>query len=469
MLLLFTALISTAIRSAKISAGRAAAASAAEAAVFSLFSCYDTEIFRDWHLLVLNGGNDPGVYPAFLKEAADPVLHPDPLTGQNVLQLSLEECFLEGIRSAACSGGAAAAGQAILYMRSTIGISAVRELLPGTQESQIAEEAEGRARLSEDPNQELAKLKAAAEKEKAAASKDGTETAENGTPSVPDDFVNPLETASQLRASGLLGLVLPAGKTVSAEPFLGADAPSRRELQDGAGIIDAPDLSGPGSRLLLGEYILRHAGHFLVPSGRTPVCGAEYILAGRDSDAKNLTYVLEKLLLLRTGANALHILKDASLRTEADKTAQLIAASVGAPELGPLVTGLFISAWAFAESILDLRALMSGKRVPAIKRKGDWQLPAESFPLLLTDPDALIKDCPSGSSYNGWLRFLLSSADPKKSAPRLLDLIENSVRQNGRPSFRIDSCADSLSCVFRFRAENAEPFEVRRTYSYLPS
>ena len=457
LLLLFTALISTAIRSAKISAGRAMAAASAEAAVFSLFSCYDREIFADWHLLFLNGGEDPGVYLRFLKEEAAQAAVPDPLFGRDPLALAVTGCSIDGLRTAACGGGTAAAAQAVLYMKQTLGITAVSTLWNAAAAPLAGAESDGAARLADDPAKQLAEI----QKSPAA------ETAEKpDVPAVPDNE-NPIKVAEALQKKGLLSLLLPDGATVSGKKVSPASLPSGRTLSDGAGIIDAPSLSGTGDSLLLGEYVLRHTGNYLTPANGALAYGTEYILAGKDSDEKNLKSVLKRLLCLRTGANALTIAGDAALSGEAYAAADTLAAALAVPEAAPVLRVLFVTAWAFTESVLDIRALLSGMHVPAVKSAETWQLRAADIPRMLTEPDALLRDCPGGLAYTSWLRVLLALSGTKKVPLRLLDLIEGQVRSRGHEGFCIDTCVDALSCTISFYSENTVPFSVRQSGSYL--
>lgn len=65
--------------------------------------------------------------------------------------------------------------------------------------------------------------------------------------------------------------------------------------------------------------------------------------------------------------------------------------------------------WSFAESILDLRELFHGGRVPLTKTAATWQLSLENLPNLLEGLDSQRRDAKGGMSYEDYLQVLLLS------------------------------------------------------------
>ena len=144
-----------------------------------------------------------------------------------------------------------------------------------------------------------------------------------------------------------------------------------------------------------------------------------------------------------------------------------IAAALAIPEFQPAVEALLIAGWAWCESIVDLRALLGGKKVAPAKTAADWQLSISSIPDLLSRSGELEKDNPRGLSYEGYLRMLFLTKKQDTLQLRLLDIIESTVRTVcGRPSFRIDLCIDTAEASFGVMAENILNLETIRSFSY---
>ena len=67
---------------------------------------------------------------------------------------------------------------------------------------------------------------------------------------------------------------------------------------------------------------------------------------------------MNKLLLLREGVNFVYILADGEMRHSAELLAAAIAG--GAPGVTTALTAALLAAWAYGESLLDVRILLAG-------------------------------------------------------------------------------------------------------------
>ncbi|MBQ6468653.1 MAG: hypothetical protein IJJ50_01190 [Lachnospiraceae bacterium] len=490
MILVLSILLAS-LYSVRIAASRAVSAEAADEAVFSLFSEYDRDLFERYHLFFLDGGMDTGspAFPAhirFLKDSADYILHPGkgrlPASGAAPLALVIESCELTGYTTAAEQSGRILAAQAVRYMENTLGIQGVQLLLENAGRSGGSSgaggvEGSGSALLSKDLHGEMEQIR----KEAAAAASGtgaGSGNASSGSgppapnsglpaPAVPEDFENPIETVSEFQKLSLLSLVLPSGAQVSEKTADSASLPSGRTFEPSLGVVDLPAGISGSSRLLFNEYVLQHCGCFTSLNDGALSYGAEYLLSGKPSDKANLTAVVRSLMLLRTGANAAAILGDASLKAQASQAALMISAALAIPEFYAAVEALLTAAWAWCESIVDLRALLAGKKVAPVKDASSWQLSVGSIPSLLSEGDSFAKDHPGGLNYRNYLSILLLSKKQDLLQMRLLDMIESTVRSAcGRPAFRIDLCVDTLQADFVIRARNSFRLTARRQYSY---
>ena len=474
-------LILASLFSVRIAACRAVSAEAADEAVFSLFSEYDRDLFGRYHLFFLDGGMDTGswAFPAhirFLKDSADYILHPGKgrllSSGAAPLSLTMESCELTGYTTASEQSGRILAVQAVRYMENTLGIQGVQLLieaagsLSGTNASD-----NGEVLLSRDLQTEMAQIRKEAAAAVSAAAASSPDTSSSGaspdTAPLPEDFENPIETVSGYQKHSLLSLVLPAGAQVSAKTADTREWPSGRSCEPSIGVVDLPAGVSGSSRILFNEYILRHCGCFTAAGDGALSYGTEYILSGKSSDEENLKAAVRSLMLLRTGANAASILKDVSLKSQASQTALMIASALAVPEFHTAVEALLIAAWAWCESIVDIRALLGGRKVAPLKDSSSWQLSISNIPALLTQGDSFVRDHPGGLNYKNYLQILLLAKKQDLLQVRLLDIIESTVRTAcARPSFRIDLCIDTVEADFRILAENVFHLTAARRYSY---
>ena len=124
------------------------------------------------------------------------------------------------------------------------------------------------------------------------------------------------------------------------------------------------------------------------------------------------------------------------------------------------------AAWAYGESLLDLRNLLEGKKVPLVKDSAAWQLPLASLIFLRLTGDSHRHTADSGLDYKGYLRLLplLKNADSLTGS--LMDLVEWNVRlEKDRPDFRLDTCLDALR-VELHAAVGRNSYTIERSYGY---
>ena len=152
--------------------------------------------------------------------------------------------------------------------------------------------------------------------------------------------------------------------------------PSHRNLQKGIGRFPTKsDAQGKISSLFFCQYLLEHFGNAVDQKKENTLSyEMEYILEGKESDQQNLEAVVKKLLLMRSGANYLYLLTDAGKQAEVETLAVSLSTAIALPVLTGLVKQAILVAWAFGEAVMDIRALLDGKRVALIKTHDTWQL-----------------------------------------------------------------------------------------------
>ena len=222
---------------------------------------------------------------------------------------------------------------------------------------------------------------------------------------------NPLPHIEQLKKSGLISLVFPKEKQVSQKQIRGEEQASSRALRTGRGTFPVrSDVDEITKKLLFHEYILKKFGNAVEEEKekRSLAYEVEYLLEGKTSDQENLEAVLNKLLLIRMGLNFVYLQTDTAKQAEAGAMALALATAVALPMLEPVVKQVLLAAWAFGESVMDLRSLMSGKRVALVKTAENWQLSLSSLMKMGTSEDTQEgADVTDGWDYKSYLRMLL--------------------------------------------------------------
>ena len=192
----------------------------------------------------------------------------------------------------------------------------------------------------------------------------------------------------------------------------------------------------------------------------------EYLIGGSTRDADNLERALRELLLLRCAANILSIYRIPEVKEALETAANSIALLLLQPELESVLLPVLASGWALAESIVDIRGLLSGKRIPAVKSSGTWQVNVKDIPVLFTDPDSLMKGSESGISYPEYLGVLLVLRSGQTLRTRMMDMIECAVRGRGRADFRLDHCLDAVAFEASVRSEGSISLKVTKDGGY---
>ena len=177
----------------------------------------------------------------------------------------------------------------------------------------------------------------------------------------------------------------------------------------------------------------------------------EYLLEGKTSDQENLEAVLNKLLLIRMGLNFVYLQTDTAKQAEAGAMALALATAVALPMLEPVVKQVLLAAWAFGESVMDLRSLMSGKRVALVKTAENWQLSLSSLMKMGTSEDTQEgADVTDGWDYKSYLRNAVVFRKWRHLTMRTLDRVEqNLIYEKGLAFF-------SCRCMCN-KAQTAKP------------
>lgn len=145
----------------------------------------------------------------------------------------------------------------------------------------------------------------------------------------------------------------------------------------------------------------------------------EYLIAGKASDKDNLRAVVNRLILLREAANLQYLQTDVTKQELVLAAATAIGTATLTPELVPVYKQGLNAAWAYAESISDIRLLLDGQKVNVIKTKDQWHTDLTN----LAVQSSGIKQT-KGLSYQEYLQILLWTLPDGTLSYRAMDLIE---------------------------------------------
>ena len=469
LLLVMFSLIAAGLYSARQAAGRVVAASGTEQALFSLFGQYDRDLYEEYGLLFLDGGYGSGtLQPAKLleetEEGASYIFSPskgllasfnrDPVG----VRLRKEEDSITGYVLATDDGGRAFRRQICEIMQNKLGPAGLvflRQQLENEQQIMTAQEEEYDALSAEAENYTLPEIP----QEEAGAE-------ESPAPvEIPEDLFNPMETVRSMRAAGVLAMVFPQAADISPAETDRGSLVSGRGLESGMN-LPADGWEGSGEKILLLEYLAEEFPCYTSEekSGALQY-QMEYAIAGKYSDRDNLQETLLRLLHVREAANFLHILRDPALRSQAETMADILSILVLSPELSPVIAAAIELAWAYGESILDLRELTAGGKVPLVKDSASWQLSLAGLPFLRFRQSTGHHNA-SGLKYEEYLRILLLTKSADSLTASMMDLVEMNIRkERSRPDFRLDCCLDALRVELHTTAGRNE-YVIERSFGY---
>ncbi len=255
---------------------------------------------------------------------------------------------------------------------------------------------------------------------------------------------------NNMKAGGILGKVWK--KNISARAIDKYRLISKRgNINRGNGFYKDFRYNNYTDNLLFNEYLLEHFSNALNNKGNRALdYEIEYFLYGKESDVKNLRAVADNLLLIREGANYLHILSDSEKQSEAEGLAAVISTLLLSPEATDAVAQLIMAVWAFGESMLDVKDLFEGKRVPIIKTKKTFKLQLSNITDVFSQNYEECKD-PSALDYKDYLRILLLINNQKNNVLRSMDLIEaNLSLSDEHKNFKMDFCVEFIDLDIHF-------------------
>lgn len=265
-----------------------------------------------------------------------------------------------------------------------------------------------------------------------------------------------------------LSKVIPEDVQVSERSVALESVPSCRELSIGMGKAD-----GTEDQILQKQWFISYLCEYMkqaqemLPERREGGWldyQLEYMIAGKASDKENLDAVIGRLLLMREGMNYVFLLSHPEFKQKAEALALVLAGMTGNEGIIKSLEQLILLGWAYGESLVEVRQLLGGKELAAVKDTKDWQVPLSGLLPVLNDPgryDTQLKR-QEGIGYEACLRIFLMLESAETLSMRALDIIEGELGcQKGCKNLHVDHCVDYLTAQIWM-----EEIYLERSYGY---
>lgn len=436
-----------------------------DAALYSVFAEYNRELLEQYDLLFIDTSYGSGQgsivgLSAHLRAYMNENFQPKEKTRwlkRDLLSLTATDAEILEYALATDENGALLQRQAVDYIKEQYGLNCMKRV-------------QDQFKKAEDEN--LLSRDVSAEQNANQGTIDGIELpkrkiSEDEWEEVP--LNNPADTVNGSRKIGILSLVLDAKEPVSNEAVALSNYVSARNCEEGIGLGEREGLSG-AEKLLFDRYIQEKTDCYTTEEKNGLLqYQTEYILAGKASDMENLSWVADRLVFMRQAANISYLFSDGAKQAEAEALALSLSAVILAPELAEPVKLSILYAWAYAESVYDVKHLLEGKKIPLVKTSVNWHFSLQEMlqfrqHLGDTKSDEALEE---GLDYKEYLGMLLLATDSKKKVDRMMDVIEMDIRKTkGNSSFRLDTCVDYAKARVSVESGYGYGCEITRSYYY---
>lgn len=441
--------VSALIQSSSIQQSKTYSRAESELAIQSMFAEYHKVLLEEFDIFAIEGTYETGVYSS------------ENLVERFGVYATNQELEISQMQLLTDSGAISFKQQMIAYVEGKYGLDSFTELFG--EVSTWEEQRTYGDEITIESEEQVAQLV-----QEVGESEGTLDTADN-----------PLENLSAVKSMGILQLVVPDGMQVSSNTAQVSTLPSNRTLMQGINSYQQSE-SGITDTLLISEYLLDHYKNMVdaktasVTEGtqETQVGGLqyeiEYILEGGNSDKENLEGVVNKLLVMRTAVNYSCLQLSVAKKAEVSALALSIATASGLPLIQPVLEQTLLLGWAYGESIIDIRSLLSGNRVELVKTDANWQLDLEGLMTLGQAQDLNVgQDVEAGLNYENYLKILLCLESQDSLVVRGLDMIEQRMNLTyGYTYFQVDYCITQLQFMITDIVSNDYVYAYPVAFTY---
>lgn len=417
-----------------------------ERSVESVFAEYQKELLEEYDIFGLDGSYETGSY------TEDRVL--DRMT---VFGAIAGENQIEAIRFLSDNEGQEFADQVCRYLENLYGIDMIQDLIGREDEAKEQEEKAIDFQKREEENEK--------KMDEVLASGGSLEESGEGSEG---EIENPLGVLQKLKHRVLTEIVLPRDRVISQKSVEGMAGVSGRTRQEGKGNLPSVEANA-SEKLYMIAYIPDHFKSYTKAEDDRPLeYEQEYLIGGKQNDMENLQIVLNKIRRFRMAPNFLYLQTDETKKAEAKVLAGIVSALLGNPGLTEVVAQGVLMAWAYGESIMDLRVLTAGGKVPSVKTKENWKLSLSGLLKLGTTQDSGSSSAgESGLSYEDYLKMLSLLETKETLRMRMLDLLEWNLKMRlNCPFFQADACITRMRIQSICQLRRGITYQFSTYYAY---
>lgn len=402
----------------------------------SAFGRYHVPIWDNYHMLFLDGKDAKGQFNLSVLEG---ILMEEAALEQmerGFYRISLKNIEIEKYALATDQKGKFFREQACRAIKEKLAAQAADRIKGILKQGEALEKDSHKAEEKWKQAQEAAeKAKEAAEAAKKDGEGEAAKTAREAEKKLPE---NPMDFVSLWKKSPILTLVVENSFQISPKSISQKNSIQNRKLETG-------NLEKAGKETLEKLWLIQYLNtYFSCQSGAGAGGGdshaldyeLEYCIGGKETDSQNLEQAVNRLLLLREAGNFATIMQDSGKQALA---MEMAAAAVGFTGLPPLIQAVQVGillGWSYMESILDVRHLLAGGKVPLIKEVSQWQSDV-SLGQKALEQDT--KQEEQGLDYREYLQILLLSVKEDTLVYRAMDVMEQNIRLlPGEETFAMD-------------------------------
>lgn len=272
---------------------------------------------------------------------------------------------------------------------------------------------------------------------------------------------NPIQAVNHMKSYGLLELILPEEYPLSEQSVDVDSLPSHRNLNQGFGEMTVTEpVSEPVGKVFLQMYLTRHFSNATKPAKEHSLqYELEYLLEGEKTDAENLEKVTKKILAIRLAINYAYLLTDEAKMFEAETMALTLCSLLTVPSITKVVKHAILLAWSYAESLVDMKTLLDGKKVPAVKTSQNWRLGLSQV-VKMKEDTIQTNQQEEGLTYLDYLKGFLLIKKKETLCIRALDLLELNTK------VKVDHCITQVEYRSLCSIRPCVTYQFKTWYGY---
>jgi hypothetical protein len=448
-----------------------------ERGIESAFADYCSPLWENYRLLGMTAADGEGNFSFNQREAAFRELSGTAAAGVDFLAAEVSDVEFSDYLLLTDEGGKVFEETVCAYMKQNLGYEAARTLYSRYEAVKNAEENyEGTDAAIQNAQDALNNQSDAGSNLKGAAIRDSEETQTAETASA-ENADNPLTAIAEVKKKGVFALVLPESATLSSNALTLKKTVSHRTLTSGTKTETIQ--TDWYQTVLFDQYLEQYLSCYTeTKEDRALSYELEYLIGGKAADADNLRVVVKELLAVREALNMVTLLASSAKQAEALALATAIAGASVNPLVIEGVKYGILAAWAFVESVMDLRTLLSGGKIALGKSKSEWTSNVNALPALLSGWSQA-NSSEQGLSYREYLGMLLLFHSGETLAMRAMDVQEAAIqRVEGYSSFQMDHvvCETKLVVTYEYKPifmgfvnllkSKPDAFRIQRTAEY---